>query len=73
MDTRYCQTVEFIPAEEYTWLCDKCRQLLSTITIELSGIELPDIDATNQEYPCDYMYDHRLFCGQYTCINGSKH
>lgn len=69
---KYCQTVEFIPANEYTWLCGKCRSTLANITIQFTSVELPDIDATNQEYPCDYMYDNCLFCGGYTCINGSE-
>jgi hypothetical protein len=65
---------KFIPAIEYTWLCEDCRNELVQLTnhFEQTWDTLTDLAMSNEEFPCDFMYDNRLFCGQYTCINGDK-
>ena len=63
---------KFCAANEYTWLCDNCKGELNKITQSFNLIinELPDIYSSDDEYPCNFMYDNKLFCGGYTCING---
>ena len=60
----------FLSAEEYTWLCDPCRATLATITTMFEEGTMPDTD--DEEAPINYMYDHRMYCGKTTCINGGE-
>ena len=55
---------KFIEASTYDNLCDECRALLAGITTEM---EENGADTDNEEAPCDYMYDHRMFCGGHEC------
>ena len=62
---------KFIPAEEYTWLCDKCISKLKETTYAFTNQvnDLTDIQSSDDEFPCNWMYDNKLFCGGYICIN----
>lgn len=65
----------FLHWSTYTWLCDDCREQLRVLT-ELFAhyIErMPESNSLrramldNEEYPRDFMYDERLFCGGRCC------
>ena len=61
---------EYIPVAEYTWLCDKDRAKLANITDLFVGGNMPD--TLDEEAPCNFMYDNKLFCGGWTCITGEE-
>ena len=63
---------KFCAASEYTHLCPACISELKGLTHLFSEELLTDIQASDDEYPCNFMYDNKLFCGEYTCINGIK-
>ena len=60
--------VKFIDPKSYDHLCEKCQSLLADVTQVMEEMG-PDTD--NQEAPCDWMYDRRLFCGGHEC-NGEE-
>lgn len=55
----------FLDPKSYTHLCEACRSVLVTITHAFEEDLLGDTD--DEEAPCNYMYDHRMFCGGFTC------
>ena len=65
---------KFIPASEYIWLCDKCQNKLTQITqaLESQVNDLSDIQLSDDELPCNWMYDNELFCGGWSCENRKK-
>lgn len=53
--------------KDYPHLCDRCRATIDDVASLVFGEDGPDTD--NEEAPCDYVYDHRMFCGGSECVN----
>ena len=62
-------TTKYLTGKDYPHLCPSCRAVIDMIVGTCS--ELPDEYASDEEGPCDFAYDQRLFCGGNECINGS--
>ena len=57
--------MNFLTGSDYPDLCKKCR---STID-QVAGILIPEgPDTDDEEAPCNYVYDHGMFCGGHECI-----
>jgi len=64
------ETVRFVAPDTYTWLCDRCRSVLESITELYRHGEMPDTDDT--EAPSMHMYDNELYCGGSVCKNSKE-
>lgn len=62
----------------YPWLCPSCRRKVNIARREITlaikaGIDSPDFGTpytyTDEEAPCNLVYDRRDFCGKTECIN----
>jgi hypothetical protein len=53
----------YLDPESYTHLCPECRALLASLTATFGEGE----DSDDDEAPCNYMYDHALFCQGREC------
>ena len=60
---------KFLSSSEYTWLCDRCMDKLDYWTMHFESNQdlLSDSDLSDDEFPCNYMYDTKQFCDGYTC------
>lgn len=55
-----------LTGKDYPHLCSECQAAIDYAAM-FFGEDGPDTD--NEEAPCDFVYDHRMFCGGHTCIN----
>ena len=58
--------MKFLTGKDYPDLCKKCRTIIDHIS-DFIIPEGPDTD--DVEAPCNYVYDHNLFCGGFECLN----
>lgn len=56
-----------LTGKDYPHLCETCRATIDDVASLVFDGDGPDTD--NEEAPCDYVYDHGMFCGGHTCIN----
>lgn len=54
---------------EYPHLCDKCNATIRSVAASVIPLG-PDDEASDPEAPCNYVYDHAMFCGGRTCRHG---
>lgn len=55
----------FLTGRDYLELCGSCRSMIDSV-VELVQ-EGPDTN--DDEAPCNYVYDNKLFCGGHYCAN----
>lgn len=58
--------MEFLTGKDYDYLCDGCRAVIDQMASMLTE---SGEDTDNEEAPCDYVYDNRMFCGGHECVN----
>ena len=61
---------EFLKGSDYPWICPECQSMTDRIVQLFQEDILPD--TADPEAPAMYMYDHSLYCGGSTCVNGEK-
>ncbi len=59
--------MEYLTGKDYPYLCEACRAVIDTATLTIR--EAPDTYASDPEGPCNWVYDHRQFCGGRECVN----
>jgi len=59
--------IKFLVGKDYPHLCKKCQQAID----DVAGLFAEDFmeDTDNDEAPCDFVYDHGMFCGGHHCEN----
>jgi hypothetical protein len=62
--------MRFTNPKDYHWLCDECKEQLVRVTQMFEEDLMEDTD--DEEAPCNFMYDHKMFCGGHTCKRGEK-
>ena len=56
-------SMEYLDGTKYPHLCESCRTVISQcVELVCMGSDTDDIEA-----PCNYAYDHQLFCGGSHC------
>lgn len=56
-----------LTGKDYPWLCKECQNMVDSIAMLYGEGDMEDTD--DDEAACNYVYDHRLFCGGHTCKN----
>jgi len=59
--------MEFLTGKDYPHLCDHCRAAIDDIAAVYKDGLMEDTD--DEEAPCMYVYDHRMYCGGGQCDN----
>lgn len=59
--------MEYLTGKDYPHLCERCRAAIDDIAAMFNEGEMADDD--DEEAPCMYVYDHRMYCGGGQCDN----
>ena len=57
--------MEYLTGKDYDHLCSICRTVIDMIAGDINSMD--DKYTADEEGPCDFVYDHGLFCGGHTC------
>jgi len=57
----------YLTGKDYPWLCEECRATVDSV-VELVE-EYSDEYSSDDEAPCNFVYDHAMFCGGRECKN----
>ena len=56
--------MKYLTGKDYPHLCKQCQAMIDRC---VDAVEFgPDTD--DEEAPCMFVYDHKLYCGGYECV-----
>jgi len=55
--------MKFLTGSDYPDLCSKCRMAID----QAVDIVVMGADTDDEEAPCNFVYDHGMFCGGHEC------